>query len=62
MPKADRTDGLVVVHNVLASRPDQKFGEGGFRFWVQKPDGRLVVCKCCWAPHLKKHYRRLAES
>ena len=57
IPKSndDIPTGQVLVHNRV--RPAERSGERGFRWWMQQPNERTVVCDCGWAPEIMKHYR-----
>lgn len=46
--------GRVVVHNHV--NPTRRLGSRGFRAWLQRPNDRLVLCECGWAPELGAHY------
>jgi hypothetical protein len=41
--------GRVLVHNHIAHTKDMPIGLHGFRCWTQKPESKLVRCKCGWA-------------
>jgi hypothetical protein len=47
--------GQALVHNQV--RPARLQGTRGFRFWLQRPDSRLIACDCGWASRLPEHYR-----
>jgi hypothetical protein len=52
--------GLRLVHNFPPGDPDRPLGAGGFRaFWKRADDAKAkgyFLCRCGWAPHLKRHY------
>ena len=50
--------GLRLVHNFEPGSAGRRTSEGGFRAWWEKADAkpRRRVCRCRWAPHLKRHY------
>ena len=52
--------GRVLVHNHIRPvgfRPDYPVGWSGFRAWTMKPHPSVGVCKCGWAPLVRRHYR-----
>jgi hypothetical protein len=58
MPLEGPPPGICIVHNDVARKhpPDYE----GVQVWLQHVDEEypaLRVCKCGWAPHLKKHHR-----
>jgi hypothetical protein len=54
LPKAAPSGEVVLVHNSV--RPTRVLGMRGFRAWLQRPDTRLEVCDCGWAPELGTHF------
>lgn len=52
--------GLRLVHNFEPGDPDRIIGADGFRAYLEsakgKPAGPRYLCRCGWAPHLKRHY------
>ena len=60
--------GLRLVHNFEPGDPTRPLGADGFRAWWEGADAKestihgetikllRCVCRCGWAPHLKRHY------
>jgi hypothetical protein len=52
--------GRILVHNRIMHTKDMPSGINGFRFWTQKRDRDVVLCKCGWQGVL--HYRFKGEN
>jgi hypothetical protein len=60
VPRTPRKPGYVLVHNRIMHTKDMPSGVNGFRFWTQKGDRDVVLCKCGWQDVL--HYRFKGEN
>ena len=62
IPK-ELSPGLRLVHNFVPDQDQRALvGLHGFRIWVQNHAKHVKVCRCGFAPHIRRHYMPLWRS